>query len=131
MRAAPGRRGAHQLQHRPHARDHGVEVEDFRLEHLLAGEGEQLSGEVGGAVAGAEDRLEWAVPGVVGVEVRVAESDADRLAGERIAAIAFGEDTVPTEPPPPSTDPNNVVYVACPERIEISRSVRYRSTTSA
>jgi hypothetical protein len=45
------------------------------------------------------------------VEVRRAESDADRLAAARIAAIAFGG-PVPTEPPPPSGDPDNVVYVA-------------------
>jgi hypothetical protein len=46
-----------------------------------------------------------------GVEVRRAETAEERLASARIAAIAFGG-PVPTEPPPPSDDPNNVVYLA-------------------
>lgn len=45
------------------------------------------------------------------VEVRRAETAEERLAAETIAAIAFGE-PLPTEPPPPSDDPNNVVYLA-------------------
>lgn len=45
------------------------------------------------------------------LEVRRAETDADRLAAARIAAIAFGG-PVPTEAPPPTDDPDNVVYVA-------------------
>jgi hypothetical protein len=45
------------------------------------------------------------------VEVRIAESDEERLAAARIGAIAFGG-PIPTEPPPRSDDPNNVVYLA-------------------
>jgi hypothetical protein len=45
------------------------------------------------------------------VEVRRAETPAERLAAETIAAVAFGG-PVPAEPPPPSDDPNNVVYLA-------------------
>jgi GNAT superfamily N-acetyltransferase len=45
------------------------------------------------------------------VEVRVAQTDEERLAAACIGAIAFGG-PIPTEPPPPSDDPNNVVYLA-------------------
>ena len=47
-----------------------------------------------------------------GVEVRRAVTDGERLAAARIAAIAFAQPELPTEPPPPSDDPNNVVYLA-------------------
>ena len=46
-----------------------------------------------------------------GIEVRRAETGEERLASSRIAAIAFGG-PVPTEPPPPNDDPNNIVYLA-------------------
>ena len=46
-----------------------------------------------------------------GIEVRRPETPEERLASETIAAIAFGE-PLPTEPPPPRDDPNNVVYLA-------------------
>ena len=45
------------------------------------------------------------------VEVRRVETPEERLASEQIAGIAFGGPT-PTEPPPPSDDPNNVAYLA-------------------
>jgi hypothetical protein len=45
------------------------------------------------------------------VEVRIAQTDEERLAAARIAAIAFGG-PIATEPPPPSDDPNNLVYLA-------------------
>jgi hypothetical protein len=56
----------------------------------------------------------------VDVEVRRAESDEERLAAERIAAIAFGGPE-PTGPPPPSTDPNNVVYLAYADGQPVAR----------
>jgi hypothetical protein len=56
----------------------------------------------------------------VDVEVRRAESDAERLAAARIAAIAFGGPE-PTEPPLPSDDPNNVVYLAYADGQPVSR----------
>jgi Fe2+ transport system protein FeoA len=46
------------------------------------------------------------------VEVRRAVTDEERLAAARIAAIAFDMPEVPTEPPAPSGDANNVTYVA-------------------
>jgi hypothetical protein len=45
------------------------------------------------------------------LEVRRIESDEQRLASARIAAIAFGG-PVPTEPPPAAEDENNVEYLA-------------------
>jgi ribosomal protein S18 acetylase RimI-like enzyme len=44
-------------------------------------------------------------------EVRQPETAEERLAGQQIAAIAFGGD-VGSEPPPPNDDPNNIVYLA-------------------
>ena len=49
-------------------------------------------------------------PAVSGIEVRRAETDEDYLAGERIAAVAFGEPEPVTLTRKP--DPRNVVYVA-------------------
>jgi len=54
------------------------------------------------------------------IEVRPAETDEERLAAERIAAIAFGGPE-PTEPPPPSADPNNVVYLAFADGEPVAR----------
>jgi hypothetical protein len=45
------------------------------------------------------------------IEVRRAQTDDERLAEARIAAIAFGG-PVPTGPPPVRNDPDNVVYLA-------------------
>ena len=45
------------------------------------------------------------------VEVRQVETDEERLASARIAAIAFGG-PVPTEVKPREHDPNNIEYVA-------------------
>ena len=56
----------------------------------------------------------------VDVEVRRAETDEERLASARIAAIAFGGPE-PTEPPPPSDDPNNVEYLAYADGEPIAR----------
>ena len=56
----------------------------------------------------------------VDVEVRRAESDEERLAAARIAAIAFGGPE-PTKPPPPSDDPNNVVYLAFADGRPVAR----------
>jgi GNAT superfamily N-acetyltransferase len=55
------------------------------------------------------------------VEVRPAVTDEERLAEARIGAIAFGG-TVPTEPPPPSDDPNNVVYLAYVDGEPVARA---------
>jgi Fe2+ transport system protein FeoA len=55
------------------------------------------------------------------VEVRRAETPEERLASERIAAIAFGG-TEPTDPPPPSDDPNNVVYLAFVDGKAVARA---------
>jgi GNAT superfamily N-acetyltransferase len=46
-----------------------------------------------------------------GVEVRRAETYEEHLAASQIAAVAFGG-PVPEQVPPPSRDPNNVVYLA-------------------
>lgn len=46
-----------------------------------------------------------------GIVVRCPETPEERLAGQQIAAIAFGGE-VGTEPPSPNDDPNNVVYLA-------------------
>jgi ribosomal protein S18 acetylase RimI-like enzyme len=45
-------------------------------------------------------------------EVRPAVTDDERLAAARIAAIAFGADELPAEPPAPSADPDNITYLA-------------------
>ena len=55
------------------------------------------------------------------VEVRRAETPDDRLAAATIAAVAFGG-PVPTEPPPPSGDPNNVVYLAFVDGTAVARA---------
>jgi Fe2+ transport system protein FeoA len=55
------------------------------------------------------------------VEVRRVETAEERLAAETIAAIAFGE-TMPTEPPPPRNDPNNVVYLAFMDGKSVARA---------
>lgn len=47
-----------------------------------------------------------------GIEVRTAVTDDERLAAARIAAVAFAQPELPAEPPPPSDDPDNVVYLA-------------------
>jgi GNAT superfamily N-acetyltransferase len=57
-----------------------------------------------------------------GVEVRPAATDDERLAAARIAAIAFGAPELPTEPPPASTDPNNVVYLAYVDGQPVARA---------
>jgi hypothetical protein len=56
------------------------------------------------------------------VEVRHAETPEERLAAETIAAIAFNEPVMPTEPPPPRNDPNNVVYVAFVDGKPVARA---------
>lgn len=55
------------------------------------------------------------------VQVRRAQTAEERLASERIAAIAFGGPE-PTEPPPPSRDPNNVVYLAYADGQPVARA---------
>jgi hypothetical protein len=55
-----------------------------------------------------------------GVEVRRVETPEERLASARIAAIAFGGPE-PTEPPPPSNDPNNVEYLAYADGEPVAR----------
>jgi GNAT superfamily N-acetyltransferase len=59
--------------------------------------------------------------GPADVEVRRAESPADYLASEQIAAVAFGQ-PVPTEPRPRDDDPNNVVYVAYSDGKPVARA---------
>ena len=56
------------------------------------------------------------------VEVRRAETPEERLAAETIAAIAFNEPVVPTEPPPPRNDPNNIVYLAFVDGKPVARA---------
>ncbi len=56
-----------------------------------------------------------------GVEVRPAETPEDRLASATIAAVAFGG-PLPTEPPPPSDDRSNVVYLAFVDGRPVARA---------
>ena len=55
------------------------------------------------------------------VEVRRAESDEERLASARIAAIAFGG-PVPTEVKPREADPNNIEYLAYVDGEPVARA---------
>ena len=55
------------------------------------------------------------------VEVRRAETPGDRLASATIAAVVFGG-RLPTEPPPPSDDADNVVYLALVEGRPVARA---------
>jgi hypothetical protein len=55
------------------------------------------------------------------VEVRHAETDEERLASARIAAIAFGG-PVPTEVKPREHDPNNIEYVAYVDGEPVARA---------
>jgi hypothetical protein len=59
--------------------------------------------------------------GPVDVEVRRAQSPAEHLAGDQIAAVAFGG-PVPTEARPREEDPNNVVYLAYADGKPIARA---------
>jgi hypothetical protein len=56
--------GGAAIQDFPHPGQDLVEIHDFRLEHLLPAEGEQLAGQAGGPFPGLEDLPE------VGVQVR-------------------------------------------------------------
>jgi hypothetical protein len=56
-----------------------------------------------------------------GVEVRHVETDEERLASARIAAIAFGG-PVPTEVKPREHDPNNVEYLAYVDGEPVARA---------
>ena len=55
-------------QHARGVRDEGVEVDDLRLQHLLAAEGEELAHEARGPLGGAHDVLHLAQARVVRVE---------------------------------------------------------------
>ena len=55
------------------------------------------------------------------VEVRRAETDDERLASARIAAIAFGG-PIPTEVKPREPDPNNVEYLAYVDGVPVARA---------
>ncbi len=57
-------------EHRLHRADRFVEVEGGRQQHALAAEGEQLTGQPGGAAAGGEDLLEVLAHRAVGFEDR-------------------------------------------------------------
>jgi Fe2+ transport system protein FeoA len=59
--------------------------------------------------------------GPLDVEVRRAQSPAEHLASDQIAAVAFGQ-PVPTEPRPRDDDPNNVVYVAFADDKPVARA---------
>jgi hypothetical protein len=59
--------------------------------------------------------------GPVEVEVRRAQTPEEHLAGDQIAAIAFGG-PVPTEARPREEDPNNVVYLAYADGTAIARA---------
>ncbi len=56
-----------------------------------------------------------------GIEVRRVKTAEERLASETIAAVAFGG-PVPTEPPPPSDDPDNVAYLAFVQGRAVARA---------
>ena len=65
-------------EHLLHVADHGVDLEHLRLEELLAGEGEELAGDVGGAGAGLDDLLDVGAAGVAllqAPEQELAEAD--------------------------------------------------------
>jgi hypothetical protein len=55
------------------------------------------------------------------VEVRRAETDEQRLASARIAAVAFGG-PIPTEVKPRESDPNNVEYLAYVDGVPVARA---------
>jgi hypothetical protein len=55
------------------------------------------------------------------VEVRRAETDEQRLASARIAAVAFGG-PIPTEVKPREADPNNVEYLAYVDGAPVARA---------
>jgi hypothetical protein len=55
------------------------------------------------------------------IEVRRARTPDERLASARIAAVAFGG-PVPTKPPPPSDDADNVVYLAFVDGSPVARA---------
>jgi hypothetical protein len=59
--------------------------------------------------------------GPVGVDVRRAQSPAEHLAADQIAAVAFGQ-PVPTEPRPRDEDSDNVVYVAYVDGEPVARA---------
>jgi GNAT superfamily N-acetyltransferase len=59
--------------------------------------------------------------GPLDIEVRRAESPAEYLASDQIAAVAFGQ-PVPAEPRPRDDDPNNVVYVAYADGRPVARA---------
>lgn len=59
--------------------------------------------------------------GPLGVEVRRAQSPAEHLAADQIAALAFGG-PVPTEARPRDDDPDNVVYVAYVDGKPVARA---------
>ncbi len=61
------------------------------------------------------------IQGSVDVEVRRAETDEERFAADRIAAIAFGG-PLPTEPKPREADPNNVTYLAYVDGEPVARA---------
>ena len=60
-------------------------------------------------------------PGPDDVEVRRAESDAEHLVADQIAAVAFGG-PVPTEASPREPDPDNVVYLAYVDGNAVARA---------
>jgi hypothetical protein len=59
--------------------------------------------------------------GPLGVEVRRAQTPAEHLAADQIAAVAFGQ-PVPTESKPRDDDPDNVVYVAYVDGKPVARA---------
>ena len=68
-------------EHLLHAAHHLVQVEHFGTEELLAGKGQELPGDVGGAGAGLDDLLHLGAAGIVLVEAaeqELAEADARR-----------------------------------------------------
>jgi hypothetical protein len=57
------------LEHLVHAREHVVQVEHLRREHLLAAEHEQLPREIGGALPGLPDLLDVVAHRLAGLHV--------------------------------------------------------------
>ena len=75
------------LEHRPHAGDDRVEIEQRRLDDLLAAEGQQLAGELGGALAGFPNRRDVRPPGIVRVEILEQQLAIPQHHGEQVVEI--------------------------------------------
>ena len=75
------------LEHRPHAGDHGVEIEQRRLDDLLAAEGEQLAGELGGPLTSPPNRRDVRPPWIALVEILQQQLAIPQHDGQQIIEI--------------------------------------------